>query len=378
MPPRILFVVNCPAFFISHRLPLALAAKQEGYDVHVATMPGEAIDRITVLGLSHHTIPLSRSGTNPLKELLVFIAICKLFHQLKPSVVHLVTIKPVLYGGVAARLFGVPGVVAAISGLGFVFIAKGFQASLIRKVVKSLYRLVFARKNLCVIFQNNDDRNGFVKTGILANEKAVLIRGSGVELGNYTSNIKHSNHLIVTMAARLLRDKGVNEFVEAACTIGNQGNKVRFLLAGDIDPQNPATVTESELNSIRDEGCVELLGYREDISELFADSSIVVLPSYREGLPKVLIEAAAAGCAVVTTDVPGCREAIEPGVTGLLVPVCDAKALASAIQRLIEDDDLRQSMGKAGRRFAEKEFSIDKIVKAHLDIYRMLLAYKPS
>lgn len=374
MSKRILFVVNCPAFFISHRLPLALAAKQEGYEVHVATMPGEATDQIAAVELIHHELPLTRSGRNPLNELFVFTAIYKLFRQLEPTLVHLVTIKPVLYGGLAARLARVPCVLAAVSGLGFVFISKGLKASLTRVGIKSLYRLAFGKKNLRVIFQNPDDCNSFVKAGILCAEKSVLIRGSGVDLAHYATNIEPDKFPVVIMVARLLRDKGVDEFVAAARTLKQQDIKARFLLVGDVDPHNPATMTLSELDSLKAEGYVELLGYRKDVSELFAAASIVVLPSYREGLPKVLLEAAAAGRAVVTTNVPGCRDAIEPGVTGLLVPVRDAKALASAIQCLIEDVGLCQRMGREGRRLAEREFSIEKIVQAHLDVYRTLEA----
>jgi glycosyltransferase involved in cell wall biosynthesis len=371
---RLLFVVNSPAFFISHRLPLALAAKLEGYEVHVATMPGETAGQITDLGLIHHELPLTRSGSSPFKEMFVFIAILRLFRQLNPSLVHLVTIKPVLYGGLAARLARVPGVVAAVSGLGFVFIAKGFKASLVRMGVMSLYRLAFGKRNLLVIFQNIDDRNSFIKAGVLVVEKTVVIRGSGVDLSDYPAIIEPDGVPIVIMAARLLRDKGVREFIAAVRALTQRDIKARFLLVGDADPHNPATLTASELDLIRKEECVELLGYRNDVPELFAASNIVVLPSYREGLPKVLIEAAAAGRAVVTTDVPGCRDAIEPDVTGLLVPVADAKALAAAIQRLIEDVDLRQRMGREGRLLAEKEFAIEKVVQAHLDIYRALAA----
>jgi glycosyltransferase involved in cell wall biosynthesis len=376
MIKRIIFVVNCPAFFISHRLPLAIAAKREGYEVHVATMPNyEASTQITAAGLTHHELPLTRSGRNPLNELLVFTAIYKLFLQLKPTLVHLVTIKPIIYGGLAARLAGVKNVVAAVSGLGFVFIAKGLMASLVRVGVKALYRLAFGKKNLRVIFQNPDDLTSFVEKGIVANEKTVLIRGSGVDLTNYSKIKESTGNLVVIMASRLLRDKGVVEFVGAARKIKQQGGiNATFLLVGDVDIDNPATMTVSELEQIREEGYVQILGYSKNISELFASSNIVVLPSYREGLPRVLVEAAAAGRAVITTDVPGCRDAIEPGISGLLVPVRNAKALALAIQRLLEDEKLRQSMGREGRRLAEKEFSIEKIVQAHLDIYRTLEA----
>lgn len=369
---RLLFVVNCPAFFISHRLPLAIAAKQEGYDVHVATMPGEASEQILAAGLIHHELPLTRSGRNPLHELYVFIAIFKLFRKLKPAIVHLVTIKPVIYGGIAARWTGVPGVVAAVSGLGFVFIAKGLKASVVRSGIKLLYRLAFGKKNICVIFQNPVDRRRFVDAGILTADKTVLIRGSGVDLDGYSARMEPEGRPVIIMASRLLRDKGVLEYVDSVRILRQRDLDARFLLAGEPDPANPATITAEELEVIREGGIVELLGQRKDIPELFAASNIVVLPSYREGLPRVLVEAAAAGRAVVTTDVPGCRDAIEPDVTGLLVPVHDANALADAIQKLIEDVSLRQRMGYEGRQLAEKEFSIKKIVGAHLDIYKML------
>ena len=372
MTRRALFVVNSPDFFLSHRLPLALAAKKEGYEVHVATMPGDAANQVIGAGLIHHKLPLTRSGTNPVNELFVFIAIFSLFRKLKPAFVHLVTIKPVLYGGLAARLVGVPGVVAAISGLGFTFIARGIKASLIRKGVLKLYRLAFGKRNLQVIFQNPEDRSRFIDSNILVAEKTKLIKGSGVDLKEFPVTKEPDGIPVVIMVSRLLRDKGVHEFVQAVRIIKQRGVKARFKLAGDIDPNNPATITKNELDMIRDEGCIELLGYQRAIPKLLAASNIVVLPSYREGLPKVLVEAAAAGRAVVTTDVPGCRDAINPNRSGLLVPVCDALALANAIHQLIEDADLRLCMGREGRALAEREFSIEKVIKAHLDIYRAL------
>lgn len=372
MKKRILFVVNCPAFFISHRLPLALTAKQKGYEVHVATMPGPYVRQIVSLGLVHHAIPFTRAGKNPMNEIFVFFYIYKLFRQLKPTLVHLVTIKPVLYGGIAARMAGVPSVVAAVSGLGYVFIAEGAKASLMRVAVKSLYRLSFAKRNIRVIFQNQDDCSSFVESGILSYDKTILIRGSGVDLKNHPIIIEPEGKPVVTMAARLLKDKGVLEFIEAALLVKKRGIDVKFQLVGEIDPGNPASVTESELIKIKDESVVHVLGHRKNIAELFSKSNIIVLPSYREGLPKVLVEAAAAGRAVITTDVPGCRDAIEPDKSGLLVPVRNADALAEAIQVLIDDSDLRRAMGRAGRKLAEEEFSIEKITQAHLDIYKEL------
>jgi glycosyltransferase involved in cell wall biosynthesis len=374
MDRRILFVANSPAFFVSHRLPLASAALREGYEVHVATMSGQAVSQITAAGIIHHALPLTRSGSNPLNELFVFISIYKLFRRLHPELVHLVTIKPVLYGGLAARLAGIRSVVAAVTGLGYVFIARGLKASIMQVAIMNFYRIAFGKKNLCVIFQNHDDRNNFVKAGMLDGDKTILIKGSGVDLTDFSATAEPEGLPVIIMIARLLRDKGVVEYIEAARTILQRGVQAKFIVVGDVDPDNPATITEHELDQFRKEGCVEFLGFRSDIPALLATSNIVVLPSYREGFPKVLVEAAASGRAVVTTDVPGCRDSIEPAVSGLLVPVRDGKALADAIQRLIENSSLRQNMGREGRLLAEKEFSIEKIVQAHLDIYRMLEA----
>jgi len=374
MKKKLMLVVNNPDFFLSHRLPIALAAKDEGYEVHVATTNGTAVSKIIANGLVHHELPLSRNGRNPLNELRTFWFLCRLFREVRPILVHLVTIKPVIYGGIAARISNVPCVVSAISGLGFVFLAKGLKAAVVRFIVKVFYRLSFGKARLRVIFQNPDDKNSFIDQGILERHKAVLIRGSGVNLADYPISAEPKGRPVVIMASRLLRDKGVNEYVQAARLIKQQGIDVRFLLIGDIDPQNPATLMDDDLEKIRSTGDIELLGFSKEIPALFEASNIVVLPSYREGLPKVLVEAAAAGRAVVTTDVPGCRDAIEVGVSGLLVPARDIEALAKEIQKLIDDPILRNKMATEGRRLAEREFSIDKISQAHIEIYRALEA----
>ncbi|WHT79608.1 N,N'-diacetylbacillosaminyl-diphospho-undecaprenol alpha-1,3-N-acetylgalactosaminyltransferase [Pseudomonas rhodesiae] len=305
-------------------------------------------------------------------ELRLIFAIWKLLWRLKPDVLHLVTIKPVLYGGIAARLAPVKGVVAAISGLGFVFLSKGLKAALTRQVVSTFYQAALGKRNLRAIFQNPDDRDLLLGIGGLDASKVVMIRGSGVDLSLYSSVPEPEGVPVVCLAARLLLDKGVVEFVEAARILKAHGIEARFQLIGDIDPGNPATVSAAQLEDWRKEGLVELLGYRKDIAALFGAANIVVLPSYREGLPKVLVEAAACARAVVTTDVPGCRDAIEPGVTGLLVPVRDAQALASQLQVLIEDPVLRRKFGQAGRELAMRAFAIEEIVGQHLDVYRQL------
>lgn len=366
-------IVNDPAFFISHRLAVAEGARKAGYKVHIASMNGDAVKAVEAKGFVHHVLPLSRSGSNPIRELIALFSIWRLLWRTRPDILHLVTIKPVIYGGIAARMAPVKGVVAAVSGLGFVFLLQGFRAALLRKVICFFYRCALGKKNLRVIFQNSDDRNLLTGLGVLEPAKVELIRGSGVDIDQYPYCPEPQAPIpIVCLAARLLRDKGVLEFVEAATILRARGVKARFQLIGAIDPGNPATITEAEVAVWREAGLIEILGHRNDIAALFASAHVVTLPSYREGLPKVLLEAAACGRAVVTTDVPGCRDAIDPDVTGLLVPVRNAVALADGLQLLISDAGLRQRMGAAGRILAEREFNLEKVVQQHLDIYSKL------
>ena len=368
----IIFVVNAPEFFLSHRLPLAIAALEAGFQVHVATPYGPQVRIIQSMGFTHHVVPFVRSGQDPLCELRALLGLVNLFRRVSPRLVHLVTIKPVLYGGIAARLLGIESVVSAVSGLGSVFLSESFGARLRRGLVILFYRAAFKQKRLAVIFQNPDDRKVLLDSKAFKDTQARMIRGSGVQLEEYPCLPQPTGKLVVAMVARLLRDKGVLEFVEAAKLLQNRGIEVEMRLIGSLDPGNPTSVTEQELENWKNEGAVRLWGFRGDIAVQYAAANIACLPSYREGLPKSLVEAAACGRAVVTTDVPGCRDAIIPGVTGLLVPAKDPVALADAIQRLIEDPDLRHRMGKAGRELAEKEFAIEKIVNEHLEIYQEL------
>jgi glycosyltransferase involved in cell wall biosynthesis len=229
-----------------------------------------------------------------------------------------------------------------------------------------------------VIFQNPDDCSAIMKATHLKPSKVVMIRGSGVDLTEFVPAPLPTGAPVVLMVSRLLRDKGVSEFVEAAYILRERGSQARFWLVGNPDPCNPTSVEESELESWRSAGVVELLGHRDDIAKVIAKSNILVLPSYREGLPKVLLEAAACGRPVVTSNVPGCRDAIEEGVTGLLVPPRDARALVKAIESLLNDAKRCQDMGTAARHLAEREFSIEKVVASHLCIYRELLTSENS
>lgn len=371
-PRRLLYLVNDAAFFVSHRLTLAMAARDAGYDVHVASDAGVAVQQIRAAGLVHHVIPLSRSGTNPIAEFRTAAAIHMLYRQLRPALVHLVTIKPILYGGALARLNGVPRIVAAISGFGFVFLSTGLRAALRRRVVIGLYRIALRHRRLTMIFQNPQDRLDMLRHVGLPDDHTVLIPGSGVDLALFREPVRDAETPLVVMASRLLRDKGVHEFITAAMLLRARGIRARLVLAGSIDAGNPASVAAADLGTWRANGAVELLGQCDDIPALFSRADIVVLPSYREGLPKVLAEAAAASCAVVTTEVPGCRDAIIPEVTGLLVPAGDSDALAAAIERLVLDRTFCAQLGNAGRVLARQRFSLDAVITAHLQVYEHL------
>ena len=371
--PRLLYVVNNPAFFLSHRVTLARAAQEAGYDVHVATMPGDAAQDIVALGMQHHCIPMSRSGKNPIQELGTLWALFRLFKRIRPDVVHLVTIKPVLYGGLAARLAGVHGMVAAISGLGYIFIQPGAKAAMVRRIVAMLYRSALGHRNSRVIFQNASDRQTLTDLGAVRKDQIVMIRGAGVDLSLYPDVPPPSTPpVVVTMAARLLLDKGVREFVDAARLLHARQVPVRMQMAGEPDAGNPASVQPADVAAWNAEGVVECLGERHDIPQLYAQSHIVALPSYREGLPKALLEAAAAGRAVVTTDVPGCRDAIDPDDTGILVPVRDAHALAAAIENLVNAPEKRVALGRAGRALALRAFDLREVERTHVALYDAL------
>ena len=371
--PKLLFTVNDAGFFLSHRLPIARAAASAGFHVHVATAPGPAVAAIEAEGFAHHPVALSRRGVNPLREVWVPWSLFRLYRSVKPDLVHHVTIKPVLYGGIAARLAGVPAVIAAVSGLGFVFLDRGRGAGVLRNLVRALYRFALRQRNGRVIFQNDDDRAEFIARRLVAQEDCVLIKGSGVDLDLFRPSPEPEGPPVVMLASRMLRDKGVGEFVEAARRLRDAGTEARFVLAGDTDPGNPTAIPRAQVQQWHDEGLVEWWGYREDMAAVLAQAHVVCLPSYREGLPKVLIEAAACGRAIVASDVPGCREIARGGDNALLVPLRDGPALAEAIAQLLSDGELRRRMGARGREIVDAEFSLTGVVEQTLALYRSLL-----
>ena len=377
MPRRLLIIVNVDWFFLSHRLPIAKEALANGYEVHIATGITNRVDELLAHGFHVHPLPIKRGGVGPLNSFAIFKSIYNLCRIINPDIVHLVTIKPVLLGGIALRMLRVPAVVAAVSGLGFAFTDRGLIARCRRMVLGWMYRLALGHENIMVIFQNRDDRDRIVSLARVSEKNVTIIRGSGVDLEHYKYTPYPSGVPKVILAARMLRDKGVREFVEAARILMQPGRApmggARYILVGDPDPENHATLFQEELDAWKNEGIVEVWGVKNDMQDVLASSALVVLPSYREGLPKVLLEAAACGRPVVTTNVPGCRDAIEPNTTGLLVPVRQAEAIADAIKTLLDNPKRCAKMGKAGRELAKRDFDINNVVHRHMQIYTALL-----
>jgi glycosyltransferase involved in cell wall biosynthesis len=377
MPPprKILFFVTEDWYFWSHRLLLARAAHAAGYDVVVVTRVREHGDRIRAEGFKLIPVELRRRGANPWQELKLIARIAQIYRAERPDIVHHVAVKPVLYGAFAAWLTRVPATVNALAGLGYVFSSRRLKAQMLRPVFKLAYHFVLNRGNSRTILQNSEDQRLLVDAAFLSPGKAALIRGSGVDMTQFVPVPESDDVPIVVMASRMLWDKGVAEFVQAAQLLHGSGISARFVLVGTTDDENPTAVPISRLLEWQSGGDVEWWGYREDMHAVLASSHVVCLPTfYGEGLPKVLIEAAACGRPIVTTNIPGCRDIVRNGENGLLIPPRNATALAEALKHLLLDSSLRKRMGRRGREIAESEFSVERVNEQTLALYRALLA----
>ena len=370
---KVLFLVTEDQYFCSHYLPHASAAKRQGFDVLVVTRVRNHGRQIEEEGFRLIPIEMSRAGINPLMELGTLWKLIRIYKDEKPDVVHHIAMKPVLYGSFVAWITRVPFRVNLFGGLGYMFTSRRWRAVFLRKFVSNAFRILLNRPNSRVIFQNPDNQSVMIRLGILKPGSTRLIRGVGVNPEVFLPTPEPVGITTVVLAARMLWDKGVGEFVEAARRIRDKGIDARFILVGDTDPENPAAVPPYQLAAWNSSGVVEWWGRREDMPNVFAQAHVVCLPSYYgEGVPRVLIEAAASGRPIVTTDAPGCREIVRHGENGLLVPVRDAVDLASALEKLIADPALRRKMGANGRSLAVSEFSVEKITRQTLALYQEL------
>nr|WP_249803624.1 glycosyltransferase family 4 protein [Bradyrhizobium zhengyangense] len=371
-----LFVVTEDWYFVSHRLPIARAALAAGYEVFVATRLGEKADAIVREGFMPIGLKrMRRSGRNPFRELASIAELVTLYRTYRPSIVHHVAMKPVLYGSIAARLAGVAAIVNNVAGLGFVFSSKAVYAQTLRRLIVPLLRYALRQRQALTIVQNREDARVLADDIGVAPEKIRLVKGSGVDLAQFSEMRRESSPPIVLLASRMIKEKGVEDFVRAAAHLRKKNAAARFVLAGAPDPENPHSIPEAVLRQYHEDGLVEWWGHRDNIPEIIREVAIVCLPTtYGEGIPKTLIEAAAGECPIVTYDVPGCREIVTDGVNGMLVPAGDVGWLAEAIAQLLADPEQRRRMGAQGRKLVQAEFSQEIVVAQTLAIYSELLA----
>ena len=372
--PKVLFVLTQDRYFWLHRRVLARAAKAAGMQVAVAASPGSAIEDIRSEGFEFFPLRLQPGRKNPLHELISILELVRLYRHLRPDLVHHISIKSVLWGTIAARISGVPGIVNAITGLGYAFNGKSARQRLIRWLITVGLRLSVLGRNARVTFENPDDEQLFIENRLCSKQQSRLILSVGVDTEVFSPGIEPNGIPTVTLPARMIWDKGVGEFVEAVRILKEREFKFKAVLAGAPDPSNPNYVPEPTLKKWTRENLVEWLGQVEDMPSLYQRSHIVCLPSsYREGVPMALVEAASCGRPIVTTNEPGCKETVKNGVSGLLVPPHDSEALAEALQRLLEDPAMRQNMGKAGRELAVNRFSKEIVIGKTFEVYRELL-----
>lgn len=370
---KILYLVTEDWYFWSHRLPMAKAARAAGAHVIVACRVSAHGALIREQGFDLVDIPFDRSGLNPVRDFGTFRHILRCYRDHRPDIVHHVALKPALYGALAAWMAHVPAVVNAMAGMGFMFISDSPKARLLRPAIRTAFRWLNNRRNSRVVVQNGDDKQLFEEEFGVRADHIRVIRGSGVDVDKFQPQPEPANTPVAVCVSRMLWDKGIGELVGAARLLKQRGVALTVRLVGPTDA-NPATASPEELAAWEREGIVQVAGPSEDVAGEYARAHIAVLPSYREGLPKSLLEAAACGRPMVATDVPGCREICRDGETGLLVPARSVEPLADALQRLAEDKALREEMGMAARRLVTECFADDVIAAQTVSLYRGLLS----
>ena len=366
---RVLYVVNEDWAFCSHFLERAVAAKQSGYRVGVATHCTTRKAFIESHGIEVFPTNMTRKGLNPLRELATIFVLTRIYRKFRPHLVHHVALKPIILGSIANLSMRRVKVFNSPIGMGYVFSSDDTRARFLRPLLKTALRVFLNFRGNQVIIENRDDYTYLIEHGYIDSNDILLIPGAGVNLDLYKESPEPVQGMTITLIARMLRDKGIEEFVTAATILKDRHPDTEFLLVGDIDNGNPASLSVSQLETWAQTKVVNWIGHQLDIPAILANSNIICLPSYREGLPKTLIEAAAVGRAIVTTNVPGCRDVVEHGINGLLVPARDVIELACALETLINDAPMRKRMGREGRKRAVAEFSSEIIIRETLNAY---------
>lgn len=369
---KILLVANTDWYLYNFRFSLAHYLREMGFEPVLVSPPGRFVQKLQKAGFRWVAWDIGRQTLAPWKEVRALSQLVKIFREENPVLVHLFTVKPVLYGSLAARFAGAPYVVSSITGLGYVFLRQEIKPRLIRLVVKNLYRLALAYSKSAVIFENDTDRGYFIQEGLVPADKTWLIKGVGVDTDYFLPSPEPDGLPVVVLPARLLWDKGVGVLVDAARLLHKQ-IQVRIVLVGEPDKGNPAAVDEYVIRRWVDEGAVEWWGWQGDMRDVYGKCHIVTLPSLGEGVPTALLEAAACGRPIVATDVSGCREVVVHGQNGYLVPANDPYALAGALKDLIEDETLRTRMGATGREIVLEKYTSQRVNSATCDVYNVLL-----
>jgi len=373
-PPRLLLVANQAGDVLGYRLPLLDALRRAAFEVHLAVPPEPAAAALAEHGYPVHAIPLRRLNVGPRDELRTLAALLRLYRSLRPALVHHLCLKPVLHGGIAARLARVPSTIGTLTGLGPIFTRRSPDMRALRPLVSAGLRFACAGERHVLVVQNPSDRDRLVASRIARPDRTVVIGGSGVDPTLFTPRPEPEGPPAVLLACRLLREKGVEDFVAAAGRLRAGGHSARFVLSGEPVPEHPDSVPLAAIAALRDSGLLEWHGWSGDMPALFARSHIVCLPSYYgEGLPRVLLEAAASGRPIVTTDTPGCRDVVRHGWNGLLVPARDPEALAGAIATLIEKPELRAVMGARGRAMVLAKFTLTRVIDEYVALHRAVI-----
>lgn len=370
---RLLFLVTEDFSFWDRRRPLARKARDAGAEVWVMTSPGPYAESLKQEGFRVIPWRVSRASLNPIRELHAFFQVLRAYRSVQPDLVHHFALKPIVYGGLAARMSNKVSCVNSIVGLGHAFNTHSLKTRIVRRLLLRLLRVALNRDASTSVFHNQDNLDDLVQAEAVRAEKCVVIRGSGVDTAQFFPQPEPIGVPVVILAGRMLWEKGVREFVEAARNLRGRGVAARFALVGEPDPGHATSIPVVQLRQWADAGVLEWWGRRNDMPAVFAVASLVCLPSYGEGVPKALIEAAACGRAIVASDVLGCREVVRDGENGLLVPGHDSTALACAILTLLNDPGLRARMGALGREVAVREFSEELVLAQLFAVYRDLL-----
>lgn len=374
----IFYVINVDSFFLSHRLPLALQALRNGYEVYAVTKDTGKREEIEQYGIHFIDVPFKRSGRNVFHELKCIAILTKLYRVYNPDIIHQVTLKATILGSIAAKRAKIKNVVNAISGFGYNFTNE--RKGLFQYILKRLLITAFKSNYFYYIVQNLDDKRILQSLCPTPNNHIKLIKGSGVDLKEFGYSLpREKEYIAYLFPARILLDKGVIEFIQASKSLKKElYGKAKFILAGLCDTENLAALSENKLKELLEDNFIEWIGFQDNMIDVYRKADVVVLPSYREGLPKSLIEACAIGRPIITTNTPGCRECIINEFNGLMVPVKNVQSLAEAILRLFNHTEERLKMGLNSRKMAEKYFSIDSVVEKTFSIYDELLINNKS